>query len=160
VTFPLFIVQLEHARELRVLAAVAFCFGILVVIFGLLARRRQAKPSNRNPALVTRTVPPRLFTDSATPGVVRLSSSSGPARSTEMSQQERIAAALTRAGVSISAPWTQNSAIGVDTSDELANRPISPTPLPASPTFYNANLLLWCGVAISIASVCLLIFAR
>lgn len=160
-TFSLFIVQLQHAHELRFMAVGGFCLGILIVVFGLHARRKQASVANGNSSAAP-SLPQRRASESSAQmhEVIRLSSSTAPTRSSEMTQQEKIAAALTRAGVSLSDPWKQTSAVALESPDEAESESPTPSAVTVSPASHKANVLLGCGIIMSMASLCLLVIAR
>lgn len=158
--FSLFILQLGHARELRFLAIGGFCLGIAMLTSGLRARRNQISASIGNSPIAPSSTQ-QLATDSAPPRheVIRLSSDIGPTRSADMTQQEKIAAALTRAGVSLSDPWKGTSAVAVETPDEAESASPATTAGTASPASHQAKVLLWCGIVISVASLWLFVIA-
>jgi hypothetical protein len=107
------IFHLGPAR-LRILYAIAFCIGLAATFFGF--RRSRALPIKSDNAEQPRqdsnsevpaTVAQAESADS-TPQVIRLSLSPVAARSTEMSQQQKVAAALVRAGIPNPASWTES----------------------------------------------------
>ncbi len=115
-----------------------------------------ARPSSSNPESV--------------PQVIRLSLPPIATRSTEMSQQEKVAAALMRAGVVNPASWTAPSSetqiAAQSTSTAIADHParatsqhvLTPTPpMPQSRFNWRRKLLLVAGALLVFASAYLLL---
>lgn len=108
------IFHLDPAR-LRILCAIAFCTGQTALFFGFRRSRKQptesANPEHSKPDSNSETpgANPTVESADSTPQVIRLSLPPVANRSVEMSQQERVAAALIRAGISSPASWTEAS---------------------------------------------------
>jgi hypothetical protein len=114
VSLSVLVSHLDPAR-LRTLYAIAFCTGLAALFAGF--RRSRARPTESANSVPSKpdsnphTPPPSAPVDSAdsTPQVIRLSVPPVGARSVEMSQQEKVAAALIRAGLSNPTSWTDAS---------------------------------------------------
>lgn len=94
---------------LRLLCTITSCAGLIVVLFGLRLNRR-ASTSSREPDSLPAAAPPipkqpLEQSPAATQEIIRLTTNSGPTRSSEMTQQQKIAAALDRAGIASSTTW-------------------------------------------------------
>jgi hypothetical protein len=130
-------VLILHADPLllRVACVVAFSFGLTAFVFGL--RRPRVRPEpvpaslepvlpESNPSPLSPSEPQFVMQQ-----VVRLSLPSIPGRSTEMTQQEKVAAALVRAGIANPAGWT--SSPPAVPSDNKSVSSIAVEDLPAPP---------------------------
>src|ERR1700745_2536794 len=111
--------------RLRIVYAIAFCTGIAAIFFGYrrsrmllgdpwdpLRRKRDSNPE------IPAASPAAASTDSM-PQVIRLSLPPVATRSTEMSQQQKVAAALIRAGVANPLGWTESTPQAEDTTSKL-----------------------------------------
>ena len=92
---------------LRLLCTIGSCAGLVVVLFGLRFSRKASQELHSPPADVPpiHELPPAEV-PAAAQQTIRLTTDPGPTRSSEMSQQQKIAAALGRAGISNSASWS------------------------------------------------------
>ena len=95
---------------LRLLCTIGSCAGLVVVLFGLRLNRK-ASNSSQEPHSPPADAPPihqlpPAEVPVAAQQTIRLTTDPGPTRSSEMSQQQKIAAALDRAGISNSASWS------------------------------------------------------
>jgi len=98
-----------HLAGLRLLCAIGGCAGFMVVLLGLrLERNRRCSSQGSRPESTEANSAPQSATAQslAQPEVIHLSKATGPARSSEMTQQQKIAAALSRAGMANSG-WSQ-----------------------------------------------------
>lgn len=91
---------------LRLLCTIGSCAGIAVVIFGLRLNRKAQMASSESgaPSLNAGSLKEPRAESSEPPQIVRLSTEPAPTRSSDMSQQEKIAAALSRARIA-NAAW-------------------------------------------------------
>jgi hypothetical protein len=95
---------------LRFLCFIGSCAGLVVVLFGLRLSRKESN-SSREPHFAPADAlpiqqPPGTQSPAAARQVIDLTTQPGPTRSAEMSQQEKIAAALGRAGMARLASWS------------------------------------------------------
>jgi hypothetical protein len=92
----------------RLLCTIGSCAGLIVVLFGLRLNRKARNLSQEPPSQLSDARPqePLAQTPAAAQQIIRLSTNPGATRSSEMSQQQKIAAALDRAGVATSASWS------------------------------------------------------
>jgi len=159
-----FLILVAHARELRLLSIGSFLAGLATFTHGLRLRRNgQASNSTSSiPATLTRLS--STETSTSAQEAIRLSAETGPTKSTDMTQQQKIAAALARAGISNSAWMHQTSEGAVQTLEkpEESENPATPT-LPGEATNHlpepsnrRGNLLVWCGLALAVVSLVLL----
>jgi hypothetical protein len=95
--------------ELRLLCTIGSCVGVAVIVLGLRLDRKgrhssqehYAESSGPDPVHESSTAESR-----APKEVIHLSTNFGPMKSSDMSQQQKIAAALTRAGIANSVGWS------------------------------------------------------
>lgn len=163
VTASLIIFPAGHARELQLLGVGGFLAGVATFIYGI--RLRATRPSAQNAARLSdhRPLVERMAQVSVAPAreMVRLPSEAGPTRSADMTQQQKIAAALTRAGMSQSLGWeTSEPGIAVENLESVEGDTPSQTPIADVSSSYTSTLLLWCGSAMAMAGIVLLVFAR
>jgi hypothetical protein len=95
---------------LRFLCFIGSCAGLVVVLFGLRLDRK-ASNSWREPHSAPADAlpihqPPSTQSPAAAQQIIDLTTNPGPTRSAEMSQQQKIAAALGRAGIASPASWS------------------------------------------------------
>jgi hypothetical protein len=103
---------------LRMLCAIGSCAGFSVVMFGLrLDRKAQAESSEcGEQSADTGSISEEPRAECCEPSqIIRLSTDPAPTKSSEMSQQEKIAAALSRAE-SANAPWSSPTASSTATA--------------------------------------------
>jgi hypothetical protein len=111
-TFSAVVLASIHVAGLRLLCTIGSCTGFAVVLFGL---RLDRKPHSSSPESTSQFATPDATEDPApaeSPAeqqIIQLSSDPGPARSSDMSQQQKIAAALSRAGIANSAAWSHST---------------------------------------------------
>ena len=93
----------------RLLCTIGSCAGLIVVLFGLRLNRRVRSSSQEahSPSADARPIAqaPPAQPPAEAQQIIRLTTSPGAVRSSEMSQQQKIAAALDRAGITTSASW-------------------------------------------------------
>src|SRR5215472_1387852 len=137
-----------------------FCLGIAIFLRGLRSRRTRVQASVSSASISSRangrSFPPRTE-EVAAPlrEIIRLSPEPVPMKSAEMTQQQKIAAALARAGTSHSTAWVHEStgvAVEVTDPDPLAEKA---TPMPdvhsaqLQPTRKSSDtshLMIWGGL--------------
>jgi hypothetical protein len=92
----------------RLLCTISSCAGLIVVLFGLRLNRKARSSSQEPPSQLSNAHPqePLAQPSSAAQQIIRLTTNPGATRSSEMSQQQKIAAALDRAGIATSASWS------------------------------------------------------
>ena len=167
-TFSALAPRTLHVAALRLLCTIGGCAGFTVILLGLRLDRkargssRESRPESigANPAQEPASAESR-----APQEVVRLSTDQGPARSSEMSQQQKIAAALTRAGMA-NAGWSHpemRTASAVlaplsESATESSPRPDA-EPLPSQSGF-NRKLILLTGTLLALLSLILLLTLR
>jgi hypothetical protein len=158
-----------HVAALRLLCTIGGCAGFTVILLGLrLDRKARDSSQECRPESIeaNRAQEPAGAESRAPQEVVRLSTDQGPARSSEMSQQEKIAAALTRAGLG-NAGWSPPE---MRTASAVLNAPLSESatkpghipnaePLPSQSGF-NRNLVLLIGAMLALLSLILLLTLR
>jgi hypothetical protein len=95
---------------LHLLCTIGSCAGVLIVLFGFWLNRKAThssqecdSPPTDAPAIHDA---PTAQSPAAAQQIIHLTSTPGPVRSSDMSQQQKIAAALGRAGISNSASWS------------------------------------------------------
>jgi hypothetical protein len=95
---------------LRLLCTIGGCAGLVVVLFGLRLSRKASTSSQELHSPPADAPPIHELPPAEVPATaqqtIRLTTDPGPARSSEMSQQQKIAAALGRAGISNSSSWS------------------------------------------------------
>lgn len=162
---------------LRLAGALGFSIGLTAFLLALSRPRTKqtssspepisASPSSDSPALHA-----SAQQEPSAPQVVRLSLPPIAARSTEMTQQQKVAAALSRAGIANPAAWIDSSADRADEnsasrSTAIAEPPATPASLTSDPQSQPQNqpglawgrkLLLSAGL--SLALVSLYVFLR
>jgi hypothetical protein len=108
---------------LRVLCTIGSCAGLIVVLFGLRLNRKALNASQEPPSAPTEASPisqePPAQPPSAAQQIIRLTPTNpGTVRSSEMSQQQKIAAALDRAGIATSATWSNPAPLSEPTTEQ------------------------------------------
>jgi hypothetical protein len=104
---PSLIVPALSPAVLQIICLVGFCVGVFLFVSGLRSRRGQIDSSalsDRELRVPNRRSRPE-WTSTRSVEIIRLPQNSSPANSTGMTQQQKIAAALQKAGVSSSAGW-------------------------------------------------------
>ena len=152
------------------LCVVGFCLGVAIFLRGLRLRRIRVVPPaslasisweakvHMFPPPAKRVVPHRFHE------IIRLSPDPMPMNSAEMTQQQKIAAALARAGSSNSTAWANESsgvAVEAPEPDPLEQRTapvrnsaqLTPTPKSVG----TSHLLMWYGLALAVLSFYLLV---
>jgi hypothetical protein len=160
----------QPSLALQFWCVVGFCLGVGIFFRGLRLRRTRVHPSVLPTSISSRpngdSFPQRTETiaSNAIQEVIRLSPSPIPMKSADMTQQQKIAAALARTGSSTT--WVQEStSIAVEaTEPDLLENQTTPLPHPHSarltPTPKSTNighLLIWCGLALAVLSCYLLV---
>lgn len=167
-TFSVVALSTLHLAGLRLLCAIGGFAGFAVILLGLRrAHRGQGAPQESclNPAKESLAREIATSQSPAVPEVIHLSADLSPARSSEMSQQQKIAAALSRAGMTNSG-WSQPeihtaSAVleppseGVTESDHTQGD----QPLPPHSGFNRAVTVL-AGTTLALLSLILLLILR
>jgi len=108
-TFSVLASSTLHLAGLRLLCGIGGCAGFTIVWLGLRLERnaRLSPQESRAESAASDSVQEYATAQScAVPEVIHLSTDPVPARSSEMTQQQRIAAALSRAGMTNSG-WSQ-----------------------------------------------------
>jgi len=94
----------------RVLCTIGSCAGLVIVLFGLQLNRKARSASQEPPSAPAeaRPIPQEALAQpcAAAQEIIHLITNPGAIRSSEMSQQQKIAAALDRAGIATSAAWS------------------------------------------------------
>lgn len=139
----------------QVLGAITLCAGISILFVGLRQRRNSSRAANSTRPESTPPVPNRANTAAQ---VFRLSSEASPVKSAQMTQQQKIAAALARAGRSNSDMWTPSSSVATaatDTADSVptASPSVEVFETEATDSSLKSNLLILIGVALAIAGL-------
>ena len=170
---PVLILHADPAL-LRLACIITFAFGLTAFLFGLRHPRALPKtspaplePVSSNPVTSSLRLRASSQPEILTQQVIRLSLPSLPARSTDMTQQEKVAAALVRAGIA-NPGWTLSPAVpsddkSVSTSTAVAEPPPLPakdiSPIPQSEKHASVNwgrkLLLLGGPLLALISLCL-----
>ena len=118
----------------RLLCTIGSCAGLIVVLFGLRLNRKARKASLETPSAPAEAHPisqePLAQSPSAAQQIIRLTSNPGAIRSSEMSQQQKIAAALDRAGIATSAAWSNPAPLSEPTTERQTSA-IAPNQAPA-----------------------------
>jgi len=119
----------------RLLCTIGSCCGPIVVLFGLRLNRKALNTSQEPPSAPTEARPipqePPAQPPAAAQQIIHLTTTNpGSIRSSEMSQQQKIAAALDRAGIATSATWS-NSTPPSEPPTEQQTPAIAPDPPPA-----------------------------
>jgi hypothetical protein len=120
---------------LRVLCTIGGCAGLIVVLFGLRLNRQARNSSQEPPSEPTKANPmpqePLAQSPAAAQQIIRLTTANaGTIRSSTMSQQQKIAAALDRAGIATPATWSNPAPLSEPTTKQQ-NPAISPSQPPA-----------------------------
>jgi hypothetical protein len=152
------------------LCVVGFCLGVATFLRGLGSRRIRVEPpaslasiswkaNLRMIPLSTGKVHPHRLEE-----IIRLSPNPLPMNSAEMTQQQKIAAALARAGTSNSTAWDhESSGVAVEASEpdpleqKAAPAQISLQLTPTPKFVGTSHLLIWFGLALSVLSCYLLV---
>ena len=104
------------------LCTIGSCAGLIVVLFGLRLNRKALNASQEPPSAPTEASPisqePPAQSPAAAQQIIRLTTNSGTIRSSEMSQQQKIAAALDRAGIATSATWSNQAQLSEPTTEQ------------------------------------------
>jgi hypothetical protein len=160
-TFSVLALSTLHLAGLRLLCGIGGCAGFTIVWLGLRLERnplrscQESRPESdeSDSAQEYATAP-----SCALPEVIHLSTDPGPARSSEMTQQQRIAAALSRGGMTNSgrpqpeihtATTLLESPTGSVTKSDQ-NRKAEPLP---SPSGFKAKLILLAGTTLALLSL-------
>ena len=118
----------------RLLCTIGSCAGLIVVLFGLQLNRKARSSSQEPPSAAAEARPmsqePLAQPPAAVQQIIRLTTNPGATRSSEMSQQQKIAAALDRAGIATSAAWS-NPALLSEPTTEQQTAAIGPDHAPA-----------------------------
>ena len=114
----------------RVLCTIGSCAGLVIVLFGLQLNRKARSASQEPPSAPAeaRPIPQEALAQpsAAAQQIIRLTTTNpGAIRSSEMSQQQKIAAALDRAGIATSAAWS-NPAPSSEPATEQQTPAIAP----------------------------------
>jgi hypothetical protein len=108
-TFSILALSTLHLAGLRLLCGIGGCAGFTIAWLGLRLERKAQRSSQefRSESNESNSAQEYATAQScAPPHVIHLSTAPTPARSSEMTQQQRIAAALNRAGMTNSG-WSQ-----------------------------------------------------
>jgi nucleoid-associated protein YgaU len=117
----------------RVLCTIGSCAGLVIVLFGLQLNRKARNSSQGPPSAPAEACPmpqePPAQPLAAAQEIIRLTTNPGAIRSSQMSQQQKIAAALDRAGIATSATWS-NPAPSSEPTTEPQTPAIAPDQAP------------------------------
>lgn len=103
----------------RLLCTLGSCAGLIVVLLGLRLSRKARNSSQEPPSQLSDARPQEpLAQPAAAQQIIRLTTNPGAIRSSEMSQQQKIAAALDRAGIATSASWPTPAALSEPTTEQ------------------------------------------
>lgn len=166
-TFSVVIPSTLHFAGLRLLCAIGGCAGFMVVLLGLrLERKKRCAPQEFRPdsAEAEATEKPATAQSIALPEVIQLSTISGPARSSEMTQQQKIAAALSRAGLA-NPGWSQPEGRAASTAFDtrsVSTRKSADTgkAVPSSHSGSKSKLILLGGAILAALGLVLLVTLR
>lgn len=129
---------------LPVLCGIGLCLGVLLIFWGFRMASQPtdlcdcAEPDAHPQSLPLHESSPQRPRDSATTvQVIRLSPDSAPTNSSQMTQQQKIAAALTRAGISNSAAWA--NAQSSELADTRSDVQVMTAPVDTSGAVANAS---------------------
>ena len=159
-----FLILVAHTRQLRVLIIGGFLAGLATLTQGLRLRRNRQPSNSTSSIAATLTRLSAAETSTSEQEAIRLSAETGPTKSADMSQQQKIAAALARAGISNSAWMHASTEATVQTLEKPVESDSAATPalsgevtehLP-EPSNRRGNLLVWCGLALAVVSLVLL----
>jgi len=118
----------------RLLCTIGSCCGLIVVLFGLRLNRKARSASPEPPSQPAEARPnpqePLSQSPAAPQQIIRLTANPGAIRSSEMSQQQKIAAALDRAGIATSATWSNQAPLSEPTTEQQTPA-IAPDQTPA-----------------------------
>lgn len=171
---PGLIFGLPHPNLALLLCLIGLCFGAAGFLRGLRLRRIRAHaPDSFQPISWEADRPFLDRTEKTTPDpiqeIIHLSSDPVPMKSAEMTQQQKIAAALARAGTSHSSAWIrESSGVAVEATEpdpsENQTTPVQKvhsTPFTPTPKFADiSHLLIWSGVALAVLCCYLLVTSR
>ncbi len=156
---------------LQFLCVVGFCLGVAIFLRGLRLRRvwvqasvslaSSSSKANADSSQRTENVAAH-----PTQETIRLTTDLLPVKSAEMTQQQKIAAALARAGTShstgrghestgVAVEATEPDPLEQETTAEDEVHPVQLKPTPISA--YTSHLLIWCGLALAALSCYLLV---
>ncbi|MBZ5685052.1 MAG: hypothetical protein LAP86_08455 [Acidobacteriia bacterium] len=117
----------------RLLCTIGSCAGLIVVLLGLRLNRKAHSSSQEAHSPITDARPvaqaPPVQSAAASQQIIRLTTNPGATRSSEMSQQQKIAAALDKAGIATSATWS-NPAPSSEPATEQQTPAITPGQAP------------------------------
>ena len=152
---------------LQFLSVVGSCLGVAIFLRGLRLRRAWIQASSKANADSSQRT--ENVAAHPTQETIRLTTDLLPVKSAEMTQQQKIAAALARAGTShstgrghestgVAVEATEPDPLEQETTadEEVHSVQLKPTPISA----YTSHLLIWCGLALAVLSCCLLVTIR
>jgi hypothetical protein len=160
-TFPILAPSTWHLAGLRLLCGIGGCAGFTIVWFGLRLERnpRSSSQESRPEADESDSAQEYATAQScAQPEVIHLSTDPSPARSSEMTQQERIAAALNRAGMTSSGrpqPEIRTASALLESPTESVTKSaqnLDAKPLP-SRSGLKTKLILLAGTTLALLSL-------
>jgi hypothetical protein len=159
-----FLILVAYVRELRLLTIGGFIAGLVSFTRGLRLRRKEQGSQSAGSTPGTLTTLSAAEASNSAQELIRLSTETVPTKSADMTQQQKIAAALARAGISNSAWMRQSSELAVQTlekpeeSDSAAPPALSGevTDHFPKPSNRRGNLLVWCGLVLAVVSLVLL----
>lgn len=106
----------------RLLCAIGSCAGLIVVLFGFRLNRKARNASQEPLSAPAETRPTSQESHAqppaATQQIIRLTDKPGATQSSGMSQQQKIAAALDRAGLATSASWSNPAPLSQPTTEQ------------------------------------------
>ena len=159
---------------LRLLCTIGSCAGLVVVLFGLRFSRKASNSSQELHSPPADAPPiherPPAEVPAAAQQTIRLTTDPGPTRSSEMSQQQKIAAALGRAGISNSASWSSpvhscqpTTQQEVPASRSPLTRPVLPpdaSPIQTNSSSFIRKLFLLGGSMLALISLIVFLTIR
>jgi hypothetical protein len=129
------VLSAHNLAGVRLLCTIGSCCGLVIVLFGLRFNRKARSASQEPPSAPAEAPPipqaPPAQSPAAAQQIIRLTPTNpGAIRSSEMSQQQKIAAALDRAGIATSASWSNPTPSSKPTTEQQTPA-IAPDPAPA-----------------------------
>jgi len=177
---PALVLDVSHSAAQSHVYAIGFCVGVVMFLYGLRRKSNATYPTflpESKPAVPRRD---RLQPSPPSPvsnvQIVRLSPETGTVKSADMTQQQKIAAALLKAGISNSPSWP--NAEGPDPADDRSKVQVITAPSASSveadsnvahslaPEKYRTGiptlkkLMLWAGPALALLSLYLLLRSK
>ena len=160
-TFSVLAPSTLHIAGLRLLCGIGGCAGFTIVWLGLRLEHKARRSSQESRPECDESDSAQEYASAqscALPEVIHLSTDSGPARSSEMTQQQKIAAALNRAGMTGSGrpqPEIRTATALLESPTEFVTKSalnLDAKPLP-SPSGFKTKLILLAGTTLALLSL-------